>query len=66
MSDDDVLHPQQPARTPWTPVTEEQAQERAAEEAEMLRKDAARLADAQSDDVPLMERGDTTTDTTQP
>ena len=62
----EILDPSQPVRTPWTPVTEEQVQQRAREEAEMLREDAQRLADAEPTDLQQAERGDTPPNAAQP
>jgi hypothetical protein len=55
----EILPPAQPARTPWSPVSEEQVERRQAEEAKMLREDAARLAEAEPTDLQQAERGDT-------
>jgi hypothetical protein len=56
---EEILDPAQPARTPWSPVSEEQVERRQAEEAKMLREDAARLAEAEPTDLQQAERGDT-------
>jgi hypothetical protein len=65
MSDSEVLHPQEPVRTPWTPVPEEQVQKRDAEVADMLRDDAERLEDASPTDLQQAEQGDTPPNATQ-
>jgi hypothetical protein len=56
---EEILPPAQPARTPWSPISEEQVERRQAEDATMLREDAARLADAEPTDLQQAERGDT-------
>jgi|SwirhisoilCB2_FD_contig_31_4916819_length_673_multi_4_in_0_out_0_2 hypothetical protein len=66
MSDDEILHPPQPVRTPWSPVSEEQVQKRDAEVADMLRDDAERLEDAPPTDLQQAERGDTLPNATRP
>jgi hypothetical protein len=57
---EEILPPVQPARTPWSPISEEQVERRDAEEETMLREDAARLADAPPTDLQQAERGDNT------
>lgn len=55
----EILDSGPPVRTPWSPVSEEQVARREAEEAQMLREDAARLAEAEPTDLQQAERGDT-------
>jgi hypothetical protein len=55
----EILDPGPPARTPWSPISEEQVERREAEVAAMLREDAARLAEAEPTDLQQAERGST-------
>ena len=66
MSDSDILHPQQPVRTPWTPVSEEQARKRAAEVAEILRDATERLENALPTDRQQAEQGGMPPNATRP
>jgi len=61
-----ILDPAQALRTPWTPVSEEQAQRRRAEVAEMLRYDTERLDGSRPTNLQQAGRGNTPPNATRP